>query len=151
MKRAGELKDITIYQMHMEGAAPYADPQWEDVFKVNCFFIGANLRKAFRRDGRLHSIVPERNPFHFRNKIINIDFALIHVSIPDEHGYCSLGVSVDIAPAILETCGCIIAQVNPHMPRTSDAVTYQPAGLYSGRNDEILVAEPEAPMPLQQK
>jgi 4-hydroxybutyrate CoA-transferase len=147
MKRAGELKDITIYQMHTEGAAPYADPQWEDVFKVNCFFIGANLRKAVQ-EGRADYIplFLSEIPSIFRNKIINIDFALIHVSIPDEHGYCSLGVSVDIAPAVLETCGCIIAQVNPHMPRT-----YGDAVIHISRldcvvevNDDILVSEPEA-------
>jgi hypothetical protein len=55
MKRAGELKDITIYQMHTEGEAPYADPQWEGIFKVNCFFIGANLRKAVQEGGPIIS------------------------------------------------------------------------------------------------
>src|SRR5580765_8869476 len=44
--RGHQLRDVTIYQMHTEGIAPYADPEWKDVFKVNCFFIGANLRKA---------------------------------------------------------------------------------------------------------
>ncbi len=147
MKRAGELKDITIYQMHTEGEAPYADPQWEDVFKVNCFFIGANLRKAVQ-EGRADYIplFLSEIPSIFRNKIITIDFALIHVSIPDEHGYCSLGVSVDIAPAVLETCGCIIAQVNPNMPRT-----YGDAIIHVSRldcivevTDDLIVAEVEA-------
>jgi 4-hydroxybutyrate CoA-transferase len=147
MKRAGELKDITIYQMHTEGPAPYADPQWEDVFKVNCFFIGANLRNAVQ-EGRADYIplFLSEIPSIFRNKIINIDFALIHVSVPDEHGYCSLGVSVDIAPAVLETCGCIIAQVNPNMPKT-----YGDAVIHISRldcivevTDDIIVAKPEA-------
>jgi len=119
MDRAGELHDITIYQMHTEGDAPYAAPEYKDIFKVNCFFIGANLRKAVQ-DGRADYIPVflSEIPSLFRKKIIEIDFALIHVSPPDEHGYCSLGVSVDIAPAALEHAKHIIAQVNPNMPRT---------------------------------
>ena len=148
VERANELKDITIYQMHTEGKAPYADPEWKHVFRVNCFFIGANLRNAVQ-EGRADYIplFLSEIPSLFRKKIIRIDYALIHVSIPDEHGYCSLGVSVNIAPAVLESCGCIIAQVNPHMPRT-----YGDAIIHMSRldcmvevNDDILVSEPEEP------
>jgi len=117
--RAGELEDITIYQMHTEGEAPYANPEFLDRFKVNCFFIGANLRKAVQE--KRADYIPvflSEIPALFRKKIISIDYALIHVSPPDEHGYCSLGVSVDIAAAVLETAKHIIAQVNPNMPRT---------------------------------
>ena len=144
MERAHELRDIIIYQMHTEGIAPYADPEWKDVFKVNCFFIGANLRKAVQ-EGRADYIplFLSEIPSLFRKKIIPIDVALIHVSLPDKHGFCSLGVSVDIAPAVLESCNYIIAQVNPHMPRT-----YGDATIHSSRidcmvevNDAILVSE----------
>ncbi len=119
ISRAQELSDITIYQMHTEGEAPYAQPEFNEIFKVNCFFIGANLRKAVQ-EGRADYIPVflSEIPALFRKKIIQIDFALIHVSPPDAHGYCSLGVSVDIAPAVLETARYIIAQVNPNMPRT---------------------------------
>lgn len=117
--RAHELNNITIYQMHTEGEAPYADPVFQDVFKVNCFFIGANLRKAVQEERADYiPVFLSEIPALFRKKVISIDYALIHVSPPDEHGYCSLGVSVDIAPAVLETARCIIAQVNPNMPRT---------------------------------
>ncbi len=119
VNRAHELRDVTIYQMHTEGEAPYADPEWKDVFHVNCFFIGANLRKAVQE--KRADYIPlflSEIPSLFRNRIIQIDFALIHVSPPDEHGYCSLAVSVDIAPAVLESARYIIAQVNPNMPRT---------------------------------
>jgi 4-hydroxybutyrate CoA-transferase len=126
MEKANELRNITIYQMHTEGEAPYGDPEWKDVFKVNCFFIGSNLRKAVQ-EGRAEYIplFLSEIPSLFRKKIIPIDVALIHVSYPDEHGFCSLGVSVDIAPAVLETASCVIAQVNPHMPRTyGDAIIH---------------------------
>src|SRR5215470_12155992 len=101
--RAEELKDITIYQMHTEGPAPYGEPGMEKTFNVNCFFVGSNLRKAVK-EGRANYIPVflSEIPGLFRKKIISIDCALIHVSPPDAHGYCSLGVSVDIAPAVLE-------------------------------------------------
>jgi len=119
ISRARELSDITIYQMHTEGEAPYAMPEFEGIFKVNCFFIGANLRKAVQEHRADYiPVFLSEIPALFRKKIILIDYALIHVSPPDTHGYCSLGVSVDIAPAVLETARFIIAQVNPNMPRT---------------------------------
>jgi len=119
VQRARLLRDITIYQMHTEGLAPYADPEYRDIFSVNCFFIGGNLRRAVQ-EGRAQYIPVflSEIPALFRRKAIQIDYALIHVSPPDAHGYCSLGVSVDIAPAVLETARHIIAQVNPNMPRT---------------------------------
>ena len=119
VQRARLLRDITIYQMHTEGVAPYANPEYRDIFSVNCFFIGSNLRRAVQ-EGRAQYIPVflSEIPALFRRKAIQIDYALIHVSPPDAHGYCSLGVSVDIAPAVLETARHIIAQVNPNMPRT---------------------------------
>jgi 4-hydroxybutyrate CoA-transferase len=118
-ERAAELHEVTIYQMHTEGEAPYSAPEYEGIFSVNCFFIGANMRKAVQ-EGRAQYIPVflSEIPALFRKKAIVIDYALIHVSPPDVHGFCSLGVSVDIAPAVLETAKHIIAQVNPNMPRT---------------------------------
>ena len=117
--RASELSAISIYHMHTEGEAPYAAPQYAGIFNINCFFIGANLRKAVQ-EGRAHYIPVflSEIPDLFRKKAIEIDYALIHVSPPDEHGFCSLGTSVDIAPAVLETAKHVLAQVNPKMPRT---------------------------------
>ena len=117
--RAHELSNITIYQMHTEGEAPYANPEYADIFHTNCFFIGANLRLAVQ-EGRAQYIPVflSEIPALFRSKTIPIDYALAHVSPPDEHGFCSLGVSVDIAAAALESAKHIIAQVNPNMPRT---------------------------------
>jgi acyl-CoA hydrolase len=154
MQRAHELEDITIYQMHTEGDAPYAAPEFKDVFKVNCFFIGANLRKAVQEERADYiPVFLSEIPALFRKQIIEIDYALIHVSLPDEHGYCSLGVSVDIAPAVLETAKHIIAQVNPNMPRT-----YGDGFIHVSRldamiesNDEILSITMEKPDALNSK
>jgi 4-hydroxybutyrate CoA-transferase len=152
--RGHQLRDVSIYQMHTEGIAPYADPEWKDVFKVNCFFIGANLRKAVQE--KRADYIPvflSEIPSLFRNKIIRIDYALIHVSPPDEHGYCSLGVSVDIAPAVLQSAGCIIAQVNPNMPRThgDSFIHISMISAMVEVNDEILVAHVAPPDDLNTK
>ena len=146
--KANDLNNITIYQMHTEGEAPYAAPGMENTFDVNCFFIGANLRKAVQ-EGRAQYIPVflSEIPALFRKKIIQIDVALIHVSTPDEHGYCSLGVSVDIAPAVLETSKYIIAQVNPNMPRTmGDSFIHQSKiDAMVTVNDNIIEAVTETP------
>lgn len=117
--RAHELQDVSIYQMHTEGDASYAAPGNEKAFKINCFFIGSNLRKAVQQ-GRAEyvPVFLSEIPSLFRKKIIPLDGALIQVSPPDKHGFCSLGVSVDISLSAVETAKYIIAEVNPNMPRT---------------------------------
>lgn len=154
MDRALGLRDITIYQMHTEGIAPYGDLEWQDIFKVNCFFIGSNLRKSVQE--KRADYIPlflSEIPSLFRKKIIPIDIALIHVSYPDEQGYCSLGVSVDIAPSVLEQAGCIIAQVNSRMPRTfGDAIIH--SSLIDAMveiNEPILETVPAKPDALNSK
>ena len=116
--RAHELRDVRIYQMHTEGDASYAAPGKENVFKVNCFFIGSNLRAAVQQ-GRAEyvPVFLSEIPSLFRKRIIPLDGALIQVSPPDKHGFCSLGVSVDISLSAAESAKYIIAEVNPHMPR----------------------------------
>lgn len=116
---ADRLTNVNIYHLHTEGPAPYVDEKYEGIFKTHCFFIGANCREAVRT-GRA-AYVPvflSEIPILFRRKIIPLDVALISVSPPDEHGYCSLGVSVDTAKAAIEMSKLVIAQVNHFMPRT---------------------------------
>lgn len=119
VNRADELSDITIYQMHTEGDAPYADPVYADSFKIRVFFVSSNVRNAIQT-GRA-SYIPvflSEVPILLRRKVIPIDVALISVSPPDRHGFCSLGVSVDISKAAAESARTVIAQVNKHVPRT---------------------------------
>jgi 4-hydroxybutyrate CoA-transferase len=117
--RADELRDVEIFQIHTEGIAPYAEPGMEKSFRVSSLFTGANLRDAVQ-NGRA-DFIPNflsEIPYFFRKKILPIDVALIHVSEPDKHGNCSLGVSVDVTYAAVESAKYVIAQVNPKMPRT---------------------------------
>lgn len=117
--RAGELRDVEIVHLHTEGKAPYADPEFAESFRVNAFFVGANVRQALR-EGRA-DYVPvflSEIPALFRKGVLPVNVALINVSPPDKHGFCSLGVSVDITRAAVECADYVIAQVNPRMPRT---------------------------------
>lgn len=119
VERANELKDITIYQMHTEGPAPYADEQYQDSFKVVAMFMGANVRKAIN-EGR-GDFIPSffsEVPIMIREGIIPVDVALVQVSPPDKHGFCSLGISVETTKAAVDTAKTVIAQINPQMPRT---------------------------------
>jgi len=119
VNRAPELRNVQIYHLHTEGNADYANPEYKDSFRVNALFIGANVRKAIQ-EGRA-SYIPiflSEAPRLFRNNIVDLDVALVTVSPPDKHGFCSLGVSIDVSKAAVDSANVIIAQVNKHMPRT---------------------------------
>lgn len=119
VERADELRDVNIYHLHTEGEAKYTEPEYADSFSTNSFFIGANVRKAIRENRASYiPIFLSEIPSLFRNGIIKLDVALISVSPPDKHGYCSLGVSIDASHAAMEAAKIVIAQVNKHMPRT---------------------------------
>ncbi|MBS1714567.1 MAG: acetyl-CoA hydrolase/transferase family protein [Armatimonadetes bacterium] len=117
--RAPELRGVEIVQLHTEGPAPYAEPGMEESFRVNALFVGANTRKAVD-EGRADYIPVflSEVPALFRNRILPIDTALIQVSPPDKHGFCSLGISIEATRAAVQTAKRVIAQVNRHMPRS---------------------------------
>ncbi|WP_417588860.1 acetyl-CoA hydrolase/transferase family protein [Owenweeksia hongkongensis] len=141
VQRAGELSDITIYQLHTEGPAPYTEEQYQDTFTVNALFIGANCRKAVN-EGRVNFIpcFLSEVPIMFRSGVLPLDVALIQVSPPDAKGFCSLGVSVDATRAAVEKSGLVIAQVNPRMPRT-----HGDGFIHISDIDEYVVMETELP------
>ncbi len=118
-KRASELKCVEIVSIHTEGDAPYTAPEYSESFCTNCMFIGSNVRKAIANGrGDYIPVFLSEVPALFRRNILPIDVALIQVSPPDRHGYCSLGVSVDVARAAVQVAKIVIAQINPQMPRT---------------------------------
>lgn len=145
-KRAPELRNVEIVHLHTEGDAPYSLPEYAESFRVNAFFVGANVRGAVG-DGRADYIPVflSEIPALFRSGVLPIDVALIHVSPPDKHGFCSLGVSVDIARAAVDCAKHVIAQVNPQMPRThGDALVHIDRIDYFVETDEPL---PHVPPP----
>lgn len=117
--RHEELQNVEVCHLHVEGKTPYADPELKDSFHVNSFFIGANVRHTLAaRNGSYTPVFLSELPLLFKRHIINLDVAFIHVSIPDKHGYCSLGVSVEATLAAIANAKIVIAQVNKQMPRT---------------------------------
>ena len=117
--RAPELRVVEIVSLHTEGPAPYAAPELAKSFRVNALFVGANVRRAVE-EGRADylPVFLSEVPSLFRTGILPLDVALVHVSPPDRHGFCSLGVSVDVTRAAVQTARTVIAQVNPRMPRS---------------------------------
>jgi acyl-CoA hydrolase len=119
VERASELFDVEIVSVSLQGKAPFSDKKYKDNFRINSLFVSQNIREAVN-DGR-GDYVPiflSEIPNLFRRNILPIDVALVQVSPPDKHGYCSLGVSVDVAATAIRTAKYVIAQVNPRMPRT---------------------------------
>lgn len=117
--RAPELRGVEVVQLHTEGPAPYAAPEMAESFRVNALFVGKNVREAVA-EGRADYIPVflSAAPSLFRDGILPLDCALIQVSPPDRHGFCSLGTSIEATRAAVQTATKVIAQVNPRMPRT---------------------------------
>ncbi len=116
---APNIKDVELCQSLSVGPADYAAPGLEKHFRINTLFISANVRKAVW-EGRADftPVLLSEFPLLFKNGILPVDVALIHVSPPDEHGFCSLGVEVGLTKTPAESAKIIIAEVNEQMPRT---------------------------------
>ncbi|MCX6139592.1 MAG: 4-hydroxybutyrate CoA-transferase [Candidatus Kapabacteria bacterium] len=145
IRQAPRLRDVEIVHLHTEGPAPYAEPQFAENFRVNCLFIGGNMRKAVQ-EGRADytPVFLSEIPYLFRSNILDIDVALINVSPPDKHGFCSLGVTVEAAHEALLSAEIVIAQLNPNMPRThGDALVHMDRLTYMvDVNDPIFEVQP---------
>jgi len=126
-ERAGELWNLELVSISMQGKASVMDPKYKASFRMNSLFVSENVRHAVN-EGRADyvPIFLSEIPILFRKNILPIDVALVQVSPPDKHGYCSLGVSVDVASTAVKTAKHVIAQVNPRMPRTmGDGIVHQ--------------------------
>ena len=116
--RASELRGVEIVHLHTEGECGYTKVEHRESFHTNAFFIGGNIRKMIGVTADYIPIFLSDIPSLFREGYMNLDVVLVNVSPPDNHGFCSLGVSVDIVLAGIEQGKTIIAQINPKMPRT---------------------------------
>ena len=120
--RHEELSNVEVCHLHIEGEAPYANPKYASSFHINSFFIGKNVRHTLAAgNGSYTPVFLSELPLLFKRNIVDVSVALIHVSVPDKHGYCSLGVSVEATLAAIENADQVIAQVNKQMPRTHGA------------------------------
>jgi 4-hydroxybutyrate CoA-transferase len=117
--RAEELQNVKVLHILTRGIADYVRPEMAGSFRHVALFSGANVRDAIN-EGRA-DFVPiflSEIEWLFGSRSLPIDIAMIHVSPPDEHGFCSFGVSVDTTKTAAECARVVIAQVNPKMPRT---------------------------------
>ena len=117
-ERAPELRDVSVLHIYTIGPAPYAEPGYEASFRHISFFVGANVREAVL-EGRADTVpihlheVPRMFEQHHR-----LDWALVQLSRPDRHGYCTVGVSADVVVAAMRNARRVVAELNPQMPRT---------------------------------
>lgn len=117
--RYNELTDVEIIQIHTEGKAKYTEEPYAGSFSINTCFVAGNVRNAVNSNkGTYIPIFLSEIHNLFRRDILPLDVAFIQVSPPDKHGYCSLGVSVDITLPAIQKAKKVIAQINPNVPRT---------------------------------
>ena len=117
--RSAELRNVEIVHIHTEGPAPYVLPEMRESFFHNACFVGGNVRQAVQSG--IADYIPvflSEMPLLFKRGILPIDVAMISVSPPDKHGFCSLGSSVDITLSAIDAAKIVIAEVNPNIPRT---------------------------------
>lgn len=118
-KQSPRLSNIEFVSITQQGNVEIAKPQYKDHFFVNSLFVSTPVRDAVNSDhGDFVPVFLSEIPLLFKNGHLPIDVAMITVSPPDQHGYCTLGTSVDVARSAVDTAKTIIAQVNPKMPRT---------------------------------
>ena len=118
-KQSPRLQNVELTFITVQGDITVDKPEYEGIFNINCMFVSESVRKAVN-EGRADFIPVFLSdiPDLFKKGYLPIDVALVQVSPPDVHGYCSLGVSVDIARSPVNTAKYIVAQVNPNVPRT---------------------------------
>jgi acyl-CoA hydrolase/GNAT superfamily N-acetyltransferase len=110
--------DAEVLHVWTLGIAPYTDEKFKRTFRHNSFFVGRNTREAVNTGVADYTPIFLSNvPDLFYRGLVPIDVALIQTSLPDDHGYMSLGVSVDIVKAATEVASLVVTQVNSHMPR----------------------------------
>ena len=153
-ERFEELRNVEVCHLHIEGDAPYANPELRESFHVNSFFVGHNVRHTLAAgNGSYTPVFLSELPLLFKRNILPLDVALIHVSVPDKHGYCSLGVSIEATLAAIENAKLVIAQVNPQMPRThgDGIIHYSEIDLFVECDEPIPVHEMPASTALENK
>ncbi len=118
-ERHEELQNVEIVEIHTNGEAKYTKLPYSNTFNLFSCFVGANVRSGINANrGDYIPVFLSEIHWLFRRNMLPLDVAFIQVSPPDTHGYCSLGVSVDIALPAVQTAKKVVALINPQVPRT---------------------------------
>lgn len=119
LKRAGEINNVELVSISTFGEIDWKKPEITNSFYLNSLFVSGNIREwANSPQGGYVPIFLSEIPRLFANGYLPLDVAIVHVSPPDKHGYCSLGTSIDAAWTAIREAKTVIAQVNPKMCRT---------------------------------
>ncbi len=146
--------DTEVLHVWTLGVAPYTDPKFRRHFRHNSFFIGDNTREAVNRG------MADYTPISLSQVVgliqrgrVPIDVALVQVSVPDRHGFVSLGISVDIVKAAVEKADLVIAQVNSHMPRVlgNTFLNIRDVDFLVGHDEPLLTYAADAPDEISRK
>lgn len=146
--RGGELRGVKVYSGFAVGAcdAPYCRPEYKDSFLVNSLFVANNIRR-WLADGYGQAIPAFLGeiPALFRDGTLSVDVAILNLSRPNDEGYCSFGVSADLAVSATERAKIVIAQINKAMPFSyGDAVIHVSRLAAAVEVDAPLVEVPSA-------
>jgi acyl-CoA hydrolase len=118
LKRAGSINNVELVSISTYGNMDWDHPEVLNSFKLNSLFVSSNIRGWVNgHSGEYVPVFLSEIPQLFDSKILAIDVAIVQVSPPDQHGYCTLGTSVDAALSAVRNAAIVIAQVNPRMPR----------------------------------
>jgi len=119
VRQADHLRDVEIIHILTFADAPYVKPEYSNSFRHNALFIGPNVREAVNAGRADYTpIFLSEVPGLFKKNILPLDVALVSLSSPDEHGFCSFGVEVGSTKPAAESARIIIAEINRQMPRT---------------------------------
>ncbi len=146
--RNKEFNNVKIQHIHTEGDAPYAEAEFEGVFQLESFFVGANVRKATQAGyaDYIPVFLSETQKL-IRQGYLKVNIAMVQVSQPDKHGYVSLGTSVDATLAAIQNADIVIAQVNKYVPRAwGDAIFHSSKIDYVVEHDEPLYSHVNPPI-----
>ena len=118
-KESARLRDVELVSISLKGEIELEKAEYQQSFHINSLFVSAPVRQAVA-EGRADFIPVFLSdiPDLFKRKILDIDVAIVQVSQPDLHGYCSLSLSIDIARSAVDNAKQVIALVNPMLPRT---------------------------------
>ena len=117
-----DVSDVEVLHIMTIGEAPYAEAAARGRFRHNAFFIGSNVRNAIAQAAADYTpVFLSEIPALFERRRLKVDVAFVSVSPPDRHGYCSLGISVDVVSAAMGAARRVVAEVKPSMPRTHGA------------------------------
>lgn len=145
--RNREFRNVRIQHIHTEGDVPYANPEFEGIFQLESFFVGANVRK--QTQAGYADYIPvflHETQRLIREGYLKVNVAMIQISEPDKFGYVSLGTSVDATLAAVEEADTVIAIINPNVPRAfGDAMIHiNEIDIFIYDDSDLITAQPES-------